>query len=74
MKFRAQMIKHSKFNQDISDWNTSNVTNMNEMFYNSQFCQDISKWKVGKVKKFDNIFDISLMYEKYKPRKFRWKK
>ena len=28
------MFSYSKFNQDISNWNTINVTNMREMFKN----------------------------------------
>jgi surface protein len=38
------MFSNSQFNQDISQWNTSNVTNMSYMFSNSRFNQDISQW------------------------------
>ncbi len=38
------MFYESSFNGDISQWDTSNVTNMHNMFYYSQFNQDISKW------------------------------
>ena len=38
------------FNQDISNWDVSNVTNMSEMFLNAdEFNQDISSWDVSKV-------------------------
>ena len=42
----------SAFNQDIGDWVTSNVNNMNNMFRAaSAFDQDISGWNVAKVNK-----------------------
>ena len=34
------------FNQDISSWDVSNVTDMRSMFYDSSFNQDISSWVV----------------------------
>ena len=38
------------FNQDISSWDVSNVTNMGWMFSgNNQFNQDLSSWDVSKV-------------------------
>ena len=41
----------------ISNWNTSNVTNMSFMFYNaSAFNQDISQWNVS------NVTDMDLMF------------
>ena len=36
-------------NIDISNWNVSNVENMNNMFAGSDFNQDISKWNVSNV-------------------------
>ncbi len=40
----------SDFNQDISTWDTSKVTNMSYMFYNANaFDQDISGWDTSKV-------------------------
>ncbi|WP_425383066.1 BspA family leucine-rich repeat surface protein [Spiroplasma endosymbiont of Melieria omissa] len=42
-----------KFNQDLSDWDTSNVKDMNFMFYDAKkFNQDILDWDVEKI----NIF------------------
>ena len=41
---------NSSFNQDISSWNVSNVTNMAQMFQNAiSFNQDLSLWDVESV-------------------------
>lgn len=40
----------TKFNQDISGWDVSNVTNMGSMFYQATaFSQDLSSWKACKI-------------------------
>jgi len=36
----------SEFNDDISKWNVSNVTDMSGMFVDSSFDGDISGWDV----------------------------
>jgi surface protein len=36
------MFSTSEFNGDISNWDVSNVTNMEGIFYNSKFNGDIS--------------------------------
>ena len=47
-----------KFNQDIGNWNTSNVTDMSRMFYNAlKFNQDISKWNTSNVTDMSDMFD-----------------
>ena len=49
----------SKFNQDISKWNVSNVTNMGSMFVSCQkFNQDISEWNVSNVTNMEQMFYI----------------
>jgi len=48
--------KRRFFNQDISDWDVSNVTNFKKMFRNSQFNQDISKWDVSNGATFNMMF------------------
>ena len=58
----SYMFNYSKFNGDISNWDVSNVKNMQEMFYNSKFTGengDISKWDVSNVKDMDYMFCYS---------------
>ena len=43
-------MEQLSFNQDISNWDVSNVTDMNYMFTNAKkFNQDISSWDVNNV-------------------------
>lgn len=44
------------FNGNISEWDTSNVRNMNGMFRGSEFNGDISKWNVSNVRVMMNAF------------------
>jgi len=45
------------FNQDISDWDVSSVTNMEYMFsYDSVFNQDIGIWDVSSVTRMEGMF------------------
>ena len=43
-------------NFDISDWDVSNVTNMEAMFYHSEFNGDISQWDVSNVENMSWMF------------------
>ena len=46
------------FNQDISSWNVSSVTNMMRMFvFSSSFNQDITGWDVSNVTSFFHTFE-----------------
>ena len=48
----------TSFNQDISAWNTSSVTNMDHMFCNgaTSFNQDISAWDTSSVTNMEGMF------------------
>ncbi|WP_254105539.1 BspA family leucine-rich repeat surface protein, partial [Aliivibrio fischeri] len=44
------------FNQDISGWDTANVTDMSYMFYRAAaFNQDLSGWDVSYVTSYDGF-------------------
>lgn len=47
------------FNGDISQWDVSNVTNMDRTFQNSYFNGDISQWNTSKVQTMAYIFEGS---------------
>ena len=47
------MFSGTSFNQDISKWDVSNVTQMNSMFsYIEDFNQPLNDWDVSNVKEF----------------------
>ena len=50
------MFGNSSFNQDISSWDVSNVTDMSGMFSNTPFNQNISTWDVSNVTNMDGMF------------------
>ena len=51
------MFSSSRFNQPISNWNVSNVTNMEYMFRNNtQFNQLISTWNTSKLIRVRGMF------------------
>ena len=53
------------FNQNISGWDTSNVTDMNSMFKNATaFNQDISGWDTCKVIDMKDIFSDAKNFDK----------
>ena len=44
------------FNQDISNWDVSNVTDMSYLFFWTTFNQDISNWDVSSVTNMNSMF------------------
>jgi surface protein len=48
---------HPTFNDDISNWNVSNVITMESMFVFSAFNQDISSWDVSSVTNMQSMFE-----------------
>jgi surface protein len=46
----------SSFNQDISHWDVSTITNMAAMFTETPFNQNISSWDVSAVTNMDSMF------------------
>ena len=50
----------NQFNQDLSRWDTSQVTTMNDMFSEcTAFNQDISKWDVSNVTNMNHMFSAA---------------
>ena len=48
---------YPQFNQDLSKWETSQVTNMNNMFYGAAaFNKDLSTWDTGAVQDMNMMF------------------
>jgi len=50
------LFRHSKFNGDISKWDTSEVEDMSAMFEYSKFNGDISEWDTS------NVEDMKFMF------------
>lgn len=70
------MFCNSVFNQDISQWEVSNVQYMELMFYDSKFEQNIEKWNIKEVLNMKNIFNketslIAPYWSKYETKKER---
>jgi surface protein len=51
------LFRHISFNENISSWDVSNVTNMEKMFSNANpFNQNIGSWNVANVTKMNEMF------------------
>ena len=50
------------FNQDISTWDVSNVTDMRGMFNTSSFNQDIGTWNVSNVTDMNFMFNWAIAF------------
>ena len=58
----------SAFNQDVSNWNISKVTNTSYMFYNAtSFNQNVSKWTMTAAKNKIGMFDGASAMKSGKP-------
>ncbi len=56
----SSIFRQSNFNGNISNWNTSNVTDMEWMFFNAKsFNQYIGKWDTSKVTSMEGMFDYA---------------
>ena len=57
IKDMCNIFSYSNFNGDISNWNTSNVTNMDYMFYEAtNFNGNIGNWNTSKVTSMEYMF------------------
>ena len=56
------------FNQNIFNWDVSNVTDMNRMFQDSKFIGNISNWNVSNVTDKQNMFYNCHIKEEYEPK------
>ncbi|HPA56471.1 MAG TPA: BspA family leucine-rich repeat surface protein, partial [bacterium] len=55
---------HESFNQNISGWNVSKVTDMNSMFKGAvSFNQDISGWDVSNVTDMSFLFNGAISFK-----------
>ena len=58
-----------RFNQNISGWDVSNVTDMDCMFYRAyDFFQDLSSWRVKRYINVDDMFNSPHMKSRYRPK------
>jgi surface protein len=60
------------FDQDISDWDVSNTTDMSGMFRSNDFFnQNISSWNVENVLNYGGFYDDAVLEINNVPPKFR---
>lgn len=50
------------FNQNLSDWDTSNVTDMSNMFARSEYNQPIGSWNTSNVTDFTSMFEDNVVF------------
>jgi len=60
LKHCGGMFARSNYNQDIRNWDVSNVETMLQMFeYNTSFMYDLSCWNVSKKCQTYNMFRMT---------------
>jgi hypothetical protein len=60
------MFSNTIFNQNIINWDTTNIIRMDGMFSNaSNFNQPIGNWITNNVKTFSNMFKNAVAFNKY---------
>ena len=69
-KLVKKLIKERGKNADLNDIDTSEITDMEDLFYLSDFNGDISEWDVSNVENMDDIFHRSLL-EKNPPKWYK---
>ena len=58
-------FRESNFNEDISSWDTSNVTSFNYIFEDATaFNQDIGHWNTGSATSFGAMFDGATAFDR----------
>jgi len=58
-----QQYSAISFNQDIGNWDVSNVLNMSYMFFNTDFFNaNISDWDISSVQYIDNMFNGAMVF------------
>ncbi|MDB4016233.1 BspA family leucine-rich repeat surface protein [Flavobacteriaceae bacterium] len=56
------LLFNTSFNEDISFWDTSNVTNMEAMFRGASFNRNISNWDTSSVTNMKNLFWLNITF------------
>ena len=69
-KLVNKLIKERGKDADLNDIDTSEIKDMNQLFYNSPFNGDISGWDVSNVKDMSYMFDKSPL-EKNPPKWYK---
>ena len=66
---RLMFFNCYKFNQQLNNWDVSNVTDMSFMFYYCKsFNQPLTNWDVSNVNNYYAMFEFCPIEEKYKPK------
>ena len=59
----SMLFRYSDYNFDVSDWDVSNVTDMNNMFYCcNNFDCDLSNWDVSNVTNMRGMFNSCFVF------------